>query len=113
MIIIPKGEPVVENLNSFYLDINKMLEHFQGVLGSGCVHFRSSSDEGLIYFDKDDLLNGVLKNPGGETIGDAAIKHIIKASAFQNFTIDIFKIEPDKVYFWANIPNAKKKFTVT
>ncbi|MFH0730363.1 MAG: hypothetical protein V2B19_28980 [Pseudomonadota bacterium] len=108
MIIIPKGEPVVENLNSFYLDIDKMIEHFQGELGSGCVHFSSPSDEGLIFFDKDDLLNGVLKNDRGETVGDAAIKLIVKAAAVQNFTVDIFKIESDKVYFWANIPYAKK-----
>jgi hypothetical protein len=108
MIIIPKGEPVVENLNSFYLDIDKMIEHFQGELGSGCVHFSSPSEEGLIFFDKDDLLNGVLKNANGETVGDAAIKLIIKASAVRNFIVDIFKIESDKVYFWANIPYAKK-----
>jgi hypothetical protein len=108
MIIAPKGKPVVENLNSFYLDINKMIEHFQGELGAGCVHFSSSSDEGLIFFDKDDLLNGVLKNSNGETVGDAAIKQVIKASALQNFRVDIYKIESDKVYFWANIPYAKK-----
>lgn len=108
MIIIPKGTPIVENLNSFYLNIDKMIEHFQGELGSGCVHFSSSSTEGLIFFDKDDLLNGILKNSSGETIGDAAIKLIIKASAVQNFKIDVYKIESDKVYFWANIPYAKK-----
>jgi hypothetical protein len=108
MIIIPKEKPIVENLNSFYLNIDKMIEHFQGELGSGCVHFSSSSTEGLIFFDKDDLLNGVLKNATGETIGDAAIKLIIIAAREQNFKIDIYKIQPDKVYFWANIPYAKK-----
>lgn len=108
MITIPKGKPVVENLNSYYLVINKMIEHFQGELGSGCVHFSSSSVEGVIFFDKDDLLNGVFKNASGETIGDTAIIHIIKASAVQNFTINIYKIDSDKVYFWANIPYAKK-----
>jgi len=108
MIIIPKGKPVVENLNSFYLVINKMIEHFQGELGSGCVHFSSASDEALIFFDKDDLLNGVLKSSKGETIGDPAITQIIKLSDIQNFRIDIYKIESDKIYFWANIPYAKK-----
>lgn len=108
MIIIPKGKPIVENLNSFYLDINKMIEHYQGELGAGCVYFASSSDEALIFFDKDDLLNGVIKNSNGETIGPAAIERIIQTSAYQNFNINIFKIESDLVYFWANIPNAKK-----
>jgi hypothetical protein len=107
MIIIPKGKPIVENLNSFYLDINKMIEHYQGELGAGCVYFASSSDEGLIFFDKDDLLNGVIKNSNSETTGPAAIERIIQTSAYQNFNINIFKIESELVYFWANIPNAK------
>lgn len=107
MIIIPKWNPVIQNLNSFYLVLNKMIEHFQGELGSGCVHLHSPSDEGLIFFDKDDLLNGVLKNSNGEIIGISAVADIMKASAVQNFKVDIYKIETDKIYFWANIPYAK------
>lgn len=108
MIIIPKGNPVVQNLNSYYLDINKMIEHYQGEIGSGCIHFISASYEGLFFFDKDDLLNGIFKDINGEITGMGALDRIIQTSANQNFNISIFKIDTEYIYFWANIPNAKK-----
>ena len=52
MLVIPKEKPVVENLNSFYLDIRKLFEHYQGELGSGAVHFKSPSAEAVVFFDK-------------------------------------------------------------
>ena len=113
MIIIPKGKPVVQNLNSFYLVINKMIEHFQGELGSGCVHFSSSSDEGLIFFDKDDLLNGVLKNSNGETIGDAAIKQIIRMRLLFRISRLIFTKLIQIRSIFGQIFLMQKKFTAT
>ena len=35
MVVIPKQQPVLENLNIYYLDVRKLLEHFQGEIGSG------------------------------------------------------------------------------
>ena len=107
MIIIPKEKPVLENLNSYYLDIEKLLEHYQGELGSGGVHFRALSAEGVVFFDKDDLLNGFFRDAQGDFEGEAAIDHLIKAAGNNNFRISIYEIDADKVYFWANIPAAK------
>ncbi len=108
MIIIPKEKPVVENLNSYYLDIKKLLEHYQGELGSGGAHFKSSSAEGLIFFDKDDLLNGFFRDNGGESEGKEVIDRLVEAAVDHNFAINIYEIDPEKVYFWANIPAAEK-----
>ena len=30
MVIVPRGNPVFENLNSYYLDLRRLLEHYQG-----------------------------------------------------------------------------------
>ena len=46
MFIVPRKKPVVENLNVYYLDIKKMLEHYQGAIGSGGVYFKSHAAEG-------------------------------------------------------------------
>ena len=35
MVVIPKQQPVLENLNVYYLNIRKLLEHFQGEIGTG------------------------------------------------------------------------------
>ena len=39
MIIIPKEKPVVEKLNSYYLKLDRLLEHYRGELDSGCIYF--------------------------------------------------------------------------
>lgn len=107
MIIIPKEKPVVEKLNSYYLDIKRLLEHYQGEMDSGCIHFKSTSAEGVIFFDKDDLLSGIFQDKDGETKGIDVIEHIIEAVANNSFAVSIYYIEPDKIYFWANLHNAE------
>ena len=108
MIIVPKEKPAVENLNSYYLDIRKLIEHYQGEVGSGCVHFKASAAEGVVFFDKDDLLNGFFQDNGGETEGKTVIDRLVEAAVGHNFAISIYKIDAEKVYFWANIPAADK-----
>ena len=108
MIILPKEKPVVQNLNSYYLDINRLLEHFQGELGSGGIYFYSPGAEGVIFFDKDDFLNGIYEDKEVNLKGKEAILNLIEGVKNHNFTISIFDILPERIYFWANIPKAEK-----
>jgi len=107
MVIIPKEKPVIENLNSYYLDVKRLLEHYQGELGSGGVHFKSSMVEGIVFFDKDVLLSGIYQDRDKEVDGKEAIDLLMEAVEKQNFNINVFFIPPEKVYFWANLPNSK------
>lgn len=107
MIIIPREKPVIENLNSYYLDIRKLFEHYQGEIGSGGIHFKSPSAEGVIFFDKDELLSGIFKDKEREIKGKGAIERLIEMADDMNFTINVYSIDLEKVYFWANIPAAK------
>lgn len=108
MVIIPKEKPVIENLNVYYLDVKKLLEHFQGEIGSGGVHFKSPAAEGAIFFDKDELLNGFYKEKDLELSGGDAIDRLMEAGDYFNFNVNIYKISLDEVYFWASIPTAEK-----
>jgi len=108
MIIIPREKPVIENLNSYYLDIRKLFEHYQGELGSGGIHFKSTSEEGIIFFDKDELLSGVFQGKEGEIRGKEAVDGLIEETAEHNFAISVYSIELSKVYFWSNIPAAEE-----
>ncbi len=110
MLIVPKEKPLIENLNSYYLDIRKLLEHSQGELGSGGIHFQSSSAEGVIFFDKDEVLNGVFRGSDGEIIGREALDHLIEQVARDNFQIHVYKIDEEKVHYWANTPSAKELY---
>jgi len=108
MVIVPKEKAVIENLNSYYLDIKKLFEHCQGDLGSGAIHFKSPSSECAVFFDKDELLTGTFKDKRGEIVGKQAIDSLSKALVNENFAVNIYEIDPEKVYFWANIPNAER-----
>jgi len=107
MIIIPKEKPVIEDLNSYYLDIRKLLEHYQGELGSGGVHFRAPSSEAVVFFDKDELLSSVFEDKDGTQQGEGAIDRLIEETANSNFTVNIYNIAPDRIFFWANLFDAE------
>lgn len=111
MVIVPKEKPVIENLNSYYLKLDRLCEHFQGEIGSGCVHFRSKDINGLIFFDKDEILNGIIEDRDGETTGLQAAHRLLESAAQNNFTIDLYRIEPEGVYFWASIPTARRIYS--
>jgi hypothetical protein len=108
MILIPREKPVLENLNSHYVNIPKLVEHCQGEFGSGCVYFQSPRIEGVVFFDNDELLTSIFKNKEGQIEGQAALDGLIEATADHNFSIHVYKIDPKKIYFWCNIPHAKE-----
>lgn len=108
MVIIPKDKPVIENLNSYYVNMERLFEHYQGELGSGGFHLKSSLAEGAIFFDKDALLDGVLRDKNGERTGKEAVDLLMSGAAENNYAIGVYEIDPEKIYFWASIPAAKK-----
>ncbi len=108
MVIIPRDKPVLENLNIYYLNVKKLLEHYQGQIGTGGVYFKSHAAEGAIFFDKDDLLNGHYKDKHNDISGMDAIERLLKAGDQQNFMVTIYEIAEDEVYYWASIPTAEK-----
>ena len=108
MVVIPRQQPVLENLNIYYLDIRKLLEHFQGEIGTGGVHFKSHAAEGVIFFDQNELLSGFLKDRDMEIAGEKAIERLLEAGDIYNFSVNIYEISTEEVYFWASIPAAEK-----
>ena len=108
MVIIPREKPVIENLNIYYLDIKKLFEHFQGEIGSGGVFFKSHSAEGAIFFDEDELLNGYFQEKDTMLTGNAAIDQLIQAESEHNYSVSIYKISQEEVYFWSSLPSAEK-----
>ena len=103
MIIIPKGKPVIQHLNSYYLVFDKLLEHYQGVLGSGGIHLKSAAAEGIVFFDENNILNCIFRNKETLIDGSTAIGEITKSLSNNTFSVAVYKIDPDKIHFWANL----------
>jgi hypothetical protein len=108
MVVIPKQQPVLENLNIYYLDVRKLLEHFQGEIGSGGIYFKSHAAEGVIFFDQDQLVSGFLQDRDNKISGNDAVERLLAAGDEYNFSVNIYQIGPEEVYFWASIPTAEK-----
>lgn len=107
MIIIPREEPVVQNLNSYFLKIESMVEHYQGEIGTGGIYFKSSVAEAVIFFDEDNLLNSHYQDKKERLAGMAALTKIIATSSINNFSVSVYQIKPERVYFWANLADAE------
>ena len=108
MVVIPRQQPVLENLNIYYLDVRKLLEHFQGEIGSGGIYFKSHAAEGVIFFDQDQLVSGFFQDKEISISGNDAVERLLAAGDKYNFSVNIYQIGPEEVYFWAGIPTAEK-----
>jgi len=108
MVIVPRGNPVFENLNSYYLDLRRLLEHYQGEMGSGAIYLKSPTAEGAIYFEAHELLGGTFENRGEKLAGKAAVERLLTPLPSENYQVSIYGVEPEEAYYWSSIPNAKR-----
>ncbi|MFZ0133285.1 MAG: hypothetical protein WAK95_12130 [Desulfobacterales bacterium] len=108
MLVVPKEKPALTNLNTYYLKIDKLIEHCQGEMGAGGVCFKSAYAQGVVYFDPDEILNGYFAEKSGELRGESAVNMLVRADSSYNFSVDIYHIPHEDVYFWAGTTAAEK-----
>ena len=108
MLVVPKEKPLLSNLNTFYLKIDKLIEHHQGEIGAGGIFFNSVGAQGAIFFDPDEIVGGYFREKDNKLVGADAIERLIQTDFNYNFTIDIYRIPQEQVYFWTSIPAAEK-----
>jgi hypothetical protein len=63
--------------------------------------------EGVVFFDEEEPLQGVMKTPQGAVYGKAAAEKLIEAVSNINFTLGVFEIPPEKIFFWAHLSDAR------
>lgn len=103
MIIFPRVNLIINDLNSYYIYLSKLLEHYQGLLNSGCLYFKSISSESAIYFDDENIINCVLIEKNKIIKNQTALNNLIEGFDSKNYSISIYEISQDFISFWANI----------
>ena len=104
MIVIPKEKPVHNNLNTYYLDIDKFLEHCKREQGSGCIYFYTPAAQGVVFFDTDDILNTVYVNSDGNVVDDdSAYQILLDSINKQTFQVDVYNIDLHHIYTWIGL----------
>jgi hypothetical protein len=110
MFVTPKENPIFASLNSYYVNIERLIEHFQGEVGCGALSFKSSSSEGILFFDKDEILNGIFFQKNDELTGPEAVDFLIQASESTNFSLNVYLLRAEDIYFWSTMPNAQRLY---
>ncbi len=67
-MLIPREKPYLEGLNSFYLHLEKFIEHMQGEIGSGGMHCLSSNLEMMVYFNEYEVISNLLQEKGKSSL---------------------------------------------
>ena len=111
MVVIPKDKPVISGMNSYYLDIDRLIEHFNGEFESGGILFQAPSASGVIFFDDHIPLSGVFESKTTTVTGADAIQHLVEHAPNANFSVSVYHVDPDMVHFWANLADAKPLYT--
>lgn len=106
MIVLPYENPVFEELNTYYLDLGRMLEHFRGSIGSGAVHIQAMDSKGAIFFESDAILSATFTTPKGQLYGQEAVEEILNQSWENHYSVNIYRIKQSGIHYWANIPFA-------
>ena len=107
MIVFPKNLPLIEGINSFYLNVERFIEHFSGEVPTAAIHFQASKAEGVVFVDDHNILNGIYEDKSTALGGAEAVDYIIHNTGEKSFGVTVYEIEPEYVHFWSNLPNAE------
>jgi hypothetical protein len=95
MIALPCDITVVNDLNSYYMNMEKFLEHYQGFMAAGAVHFASPSASGVIFFYEYRFLNAEYSDRAENITGPQAFRKLIQSASQKNFSVSVFEIDMD------------------
>lgn len=103
-MLIPREKPYLEGLNSYYLHLEKFIEHMQGEIGSGGVHCQSPRLDMMIYFNEYEVISSLLQEKGNAA--HFVPSHEIARNSFysSSFSVKVFRLDANAIFFWAQMP---------
>ena len=102
-MLIPQEQPYLQGLNSYYLLIDRFVEHLQGEIGQGCLYFKSSSQEILIYFDEQEILRGVVQDNTEHARMSPTLEPVLEVLRRKNFQVSVYRLDPNAIFFWGQM----------
>lgn len=107
-MLLPREKPYLEGLNSYYLQLERFIEHMQGDIGSGAIHCRSPRMEMMIYFNESEIISNLLQEKG--QAANFMPSHEIARSAFYSSSneVNVYQLDANAIYFWAQMPSFQR-----
>ncbi|MCI5191299.1 MAG: hypothetical protein D3905_16255, partial [Candidatus Electrothrix sp. AS4_5] len=103
-MLLPKEPPFLTGLNSYYLDIEKFIQHLQGEIGSGCLYCKAADQELMVYFDEYDVVRGLTQKNNEPALIAHQLDHILPPLQEKNFQVTIYYLDADSIFFWGQMP---------
>ena len=88
----------MDGLNSYYLVTDNLIEHLQGEIGTGCIYFKSSTRELLVYFDEMDILGGIIQDSGENARVAPNLQPVFDALRERNYLVKVFHLDPHAIF---------------
>lgn len=103
-MLIPREKPYLAGLNSYYLQIDKFIEHLQGEIGSGCIYCQSANKELLVYFDEQEIIRGITQNKGERAHVSQSLEPVMESLSKKNYLVTIYYLDANSIFFWGQMP---------
>lgn len=104
---VPKNNPIIKGLNSYYLNLDKLLEFYKASMLSGCVHLKTHESEAAVYLSNEMIQRVIFEENGIQILDGEALQSIASRFAKSNFIIDIYQLSEELLKFCCNITNAE------
>ena len=93
-MLLPREKPFLTGLNSYYLDIEKFIQHLQGEIGTGCIYCTAVDQELLVYFDEYEIVRGVTQQKGEHALFSENINNVLELLEKKSFQVIIYYLDP-------------------
>lgn len=107
-MLIPREKSYLGGLNSYYLQLERFIEHLQGDIGSGCLHCQAAEQELLVYFDEQEIFRSVIQNSGESAQVSNNLLPILAQLAKKSFLVTVYYIDYNAIFFWGQLPSFKR-----
>jgi len=107
-MLLPREKPYLEGLNSYYLHLERFIEHMQGEIGAGGMHCLSPGLEMMIYFNEHEVISNLLQEKGCPA--SFVPSYEIARSTFYSATyaVKVFQFDAHAIFFWAQMPSFQR-----
>ncbi|NLX18442.1 MAG: hypothetical protein GXY53_04055 [Desulfobulbus sp.] len=103
-MLIPREKPYLQGLNSYYLQLERFIEHMQGDIGAGSIHCRSARVEMMIYFNESEIISNLIQEKG-QTVQVVPSLEIARSTFYcSSCSVNVYQLDANAIYFWAQMP---------
>jgi len=107
-MLIPREKPCLEGLNSYYLHLERFIEHMQGEIGSGGMHCLSPGLEMMIYFNEYEVISNLLQEKGNAAYFAPSLEIARSFFYSSTYSVKVYQFDSHAIFFWAQMPSFQR-----